>query len=94
MDAFFICCVSRPSLCGRIIAITLLVLSEAVDASATLADSPKSTASELRAKGIPGEGLAGFWQGSLRVGPVALRPLLKLNQGDDGSVTGTMKNID
>ncbi len=80
--------------CGRIVALTLLILSGAVGSTVALADKPKSTASELTEKGVPGEGLAGFWQGALSVGGVELRLLLKLKQGDDGSITGTMDSVD
>ena len=93
MLSSFVGSVGRAN-CGRIITLTLLLLSGAVAATQMLAAEPKSTAAETPAKGVPGEGLAGFWQGSLRVGPVELRVLLKLKQGDDGSITGTMDSID
>lgn len=59
-----------------------------------MAAEPKSTPGETSAKGVTGEGLAGFGQGALRVGPVKLRLLLDLNQVNGGSITGTMDSID
>lgn len=79
---------------GRIIVLTLLILGGAVAATPVLAAEPESIAAEAPAEGVPGEGLAGFWQGSLHIGPMELRILLKLKQGEDVSITGTMVSID
>ena len=65
MQSSFVRSVCRGN-CGRIIAVTLLIWS-GVDADAPLlAAQLESTAAETPAEGVPGEGLAGFWQGSLR----------------------------
>ncbi len=50
---------------------------------------PKQTA-ETPAKGAPGKGLAGVWQGSLKVSVVELRLVLKITKSGDGRLTGTM----
>lgn len=49
---------------------------------------------ETPAKGIPGEGFAAVWQGSLRVSVVELRLVLKLEKSESGDLSGTMDSID
>jgi hypothetical protein len=49
---------------------------------------------ETPSQGMPGKGLAGVWQGSLRVGLVELRLLLKVSPAGDGRYTGTMNSLD
>jgi hypothetical protein len=44
-------------------------------------------------KGVPGEGFAGIWQGSLRVGGFELRLLLRLRE-TAGELTGEMDSLD
>ncbi len=45
------------------------------------------------AKGIPGEGFAGVWQGSLKVQLFELRLVMKL-KGSDDDLSGTMDSLD
>jgi pimeloyl-ACP methyl ester carboxylesterase len=45
------------------------------------------------ARGVPGEGFAGFWQGSLRVSGFELRLLVDL-RGAGGDLTGVMHSLD
>lgn len=44
-------------------------------------------------RGIPGDGLAGWWQGSLHVNAFEMRLLLKIEFSDDG-LTGTFSSLD
>ncbi|HUF60915.1 MAG TPA: alpha/beta hydrolase [Verrucomicrobiales bacterium] len=44
-------------------------------------------------KGVPGEGFAGPWQGSLKVQVFELRLVLKLTEGPEG-LTGTIDSVD
>lgn len=53
----------------------------------------KPAAGETPSKGVPGEGLAGVWQGSLRVQVFELRLLVRINE-DDGKLTGEMDSLD
>ena len=48
---------------------------------------------ETPSKGVPGEGLPGVWQGSLRVNAFELRLLFKLEEAD-GRLTGTLDSLD
>lgn len=48
---------------------------------------------ETPSKGVPGDGLDGIWQGSLRVNAFELRLLFKLNKNDK-DFKGTMSSID
>ncbi|PYJ86907.1 MAG: hypothetical protein DME22_03525 [Verrucomicrobia bacterium] len=57
------------------------------------AAKPKQTA-ETPAKGVPGQGLAGAWQGSLKVSLTELRLVLKVSKSGEGKLTGTMDSID
>ncbi|MFK7778201.1 MAG: hypothetical protein QM501_08780 [Gimesia sp.] len=74
----------------RIIALIVLILIADVIAIRILAAEPKSPSSEQHAKDVPGEGLPGFWQGVLRLGKSEVSLLLKLKQGDNGSIIGKM----
>jgi hypothetical protein len=49
---------------------------------------------ETPAKGIPGQGLAGAWQGSLQPGVVELRLVFKVSEAPDGKLKGTMDSLD
>jgi hypothetical protein len=46
------------------------------------------------ARGVSGSGLAGYWQGSLRVGAVELRLLFELKADADGKITGVLHSLD
>ena len=46
------------------------------------------------AKGLPGEGLDGIWQGTLVVGPTELRLVLKITKATDGTFSGKMDSLD
>jgi uncharacterized protein len=48
---------------------------------------------ETPGRGLPGEGFAGVWQGSLRPNAFELRLLIKLADGGDG-LSGTLSSID
>ncbi len=48
---------------------------------------------ETPSKGVPGEGLAGAWQGSLQVQAFQLRILMKIKEDGD-TLTGTMDSLD
>ncbi len=67
-----------------------------LDAPFTLARKPKpADKNQTPARGLPGRGLAGVWQGSLLVrGVMELRLVLHLEAAGDGSLTGTMDSID
>ncbi|MEO5718127.1 MAG: hypothetical protein ABIR29_06105, partial [Chthoniobacterales bacterium] len=51
---------------------------------------------ETPSQGVPGKGLAGHWQGSLRPGaaPVELRLVLYVAAGEGGSLSATVDSID
>lgn len=49
---------------------------------------------ETPSRGIPGEGLVGIWQGSLRAGPTELRLVLHVNEGASGSLAATLDSLD
>lgn len=51
-------------------------------------------AGETPSQGVPGEGLVGHWQGSLRTGPVELRLVLHVAAGEAGALTATIDSID
>ena len=54
-----------------------------------------SAAGETPGKGIPGKGLAGFWQGSLQATPVVkLRLVLELTNTPAGAPSGVMVSVD
>ncbi len=52
-----------------------------------------TTQGETPSHGVPGEGLAGHWQGTLRVGPAQLRLALHVNQNGD-TLTATVDSLD
>jgi pimeloyl-ACP methyl ester carboxylesterase len=49
---------------------------------------------ETPARGIPGQGLAGIWQGSLRVSVAELRLLLKLTNAPNAKLAGAIDSLD
>lgn len=49
---------------------------------------------ETPSQGVPGTGLVGHWQGSLRVGSVALRLVLHVKPGDGDALVATLDSID
>lgn len=49
---------------------------------------------ETPSRGIPGEGLADLWQGSLRVGPSELLLVLHVDSRPDGSFKATLDSVD
>ena len=46
------------------------------------------------AKGVPGQGIEGSWQGSLSAGGASLRVILKVTKGADGSYTAKLDSPD
>lgn len=56
---------------------------------------PKALAAgETPARGMPGTGLAGVWQGSLKAGFVELRVVLKVTNAAPGQLGGAMDSLD
>jgi pimeloyl-ACP methyl ester carboxylesterase len=51
-------------------------------------------AGETPAKGVPGKGLAGVWQGSLKVSVIELRLVIKISKSGDGKLAGTLDSVD
>ncbi len=56
----------------------------------------KRSAGETPSKGVPGKGLTGHWQGSLRpsTAPVELRVVLHVSAGKDGALSATLDSLD
>jgi len=56
---------------------------------------PAPTAAETPAKGVPGKGLVGYWQGSLKPAPIVeLRLVLDITNKPAGVLEGTMISVD
>jgi uncharacterized protein len=56
---------------------------------------PVSSTGETPVKGVPGQGLAGHWQGSLKPSPVIeLRLVLEITNVNGGSLGGVMISVD
>jgi pimeloyl-ACP methyl ester carboxylesterase len=56
---------------------------------------PVPTAAETPAKGVPGKGLVGYWQGSLKPSPIVeLRLVLEVTNSKAGMLEGTMISVD
>jgi hypothetical protein len=51
-------------------------------------------AAETPARGVPGQGLAGTWQGSLSIRVAELRLVLKITRSTEGKLSGTLDSID
>lgn len=63
----------------------------------TLTRQPRSasSSSETPSKGIPGQGLAGFWQGTLQPTPaIGLRIALEITSSAAGKFEGVMRSLD
>ena len=56
----------------------------------------KQRSGETPSHGIPGKGLIGHWQGSLRPGaaPIELRLVLHVNSGEGGALKATLDSLD
>jgi pimeloyl-ACP methyl ester carboxylesterase len=57
-------------------------------------ESTKTTSGATPVRGIPGQGVPGFWQGSLHIGPIELRLVFKIKQETDDKLSGLMDSID
>ncbi|RME67501.1 MAG: alpha/beta fold hydrolase, partial [Verrucomicrobia bacterium] len=55
---------------------------------------PRRHAGETPSRGVPGTGLPGHWQGSLRVNAVELRLVLHVEAASDGALRATLDSID
>lgn len=53
-----------------------------------------AASTDTPSRGLPGEGLAGIWQGSLRAGPTELRLVLHVDAAADGAFTATLDSVD
>jgi pimeloyl-ACP methyl ester carboxylesterase len=55
---------------------------------------PKPAGGATPARGVPGKGLPGFWQGSLHAGPIELRLVFKFKLEPDGKISGLLDSVD
>lgn len=52
------------------------------------------SSAQTPSRGIPGEGIVGLWQGSLRTGPVELRLVFHVDAREDGSLEASLDSLD
>jgi pimeloyl-ACP methyl ester carboxylesterase len=53
-----------------------------------------ASSAQTPSRGIPGEGIVGLWQGSLRSGPVELRLVFHVDVHEDGSLEASLDSLD